>query len=411
MLTRVGCAVLVVGAFGCADWHSPLASRSGIARSLDASSIPYASGVHAAAIPELDTVASCCAMIGDVFGVQGMNDLGEVVGTHLIRFQVPGTGQFADSMIAFSWTRDFGVRFLRAAPGNPALGFSNALGVNDRAQVVVTIPGSRGDSVLSYVGIWNWFGGVRRLRNLSDYFQQTPLPLGSPCSATGINLAGVAIGVCAIAANAGPIATVWSAFGTPWPLTGHVFAASANGISDAGYIAGGEPLMLGGNHGLVFTPSGQMRVLPNPPSAHTQYAVALAVNDSGYAAGYRVSTDSGCANPVAWLAADTAIVIGPCGGFENLGPGGARSTSAATGISDDGIVVGTASAPNVPQFAFVWTPASGLERLPGLAAGIARTHEYSAAIGINKRHQVIGWVANDVEGYHHVVVWSLPGGA
>ncbi len=201
-------------------------------------------------------------------------------------------------------------------------------------------------------------------------------------------------------------------FGTPWPLTGQVFGGSTNGISDAGYVAGGEPLGLGGNHGLVFTPSGQVRVLPNPPSkpagAHTQYAVALAVNDSGYAAGYRVSTDSACASPVVWLAADTAIVIGPCGGFQNLGPRGPRSMSAATGITDDGIVVGTTSPFQVRQFAFIWTPALGLQRLPGLQGGVALTHEYSAAVGITKHHQVIGWVGNDVEGYHHVVVWTLP---
>ena len=183
-----------------------------------------------------------------------------------------------------------------------------------------------------------------------------------------------------------------------------------HGISSTGFVAASPDGLSG--HALVLTMSGTQRTLPDPRTgaghAGTNLTAALAVNDSGWAAGYRVVGDSTtCADgaqAVAWLAADTAIVIGDCS-FTLTFP----TAAAATGISDDGIVVGSAGDPakGGGPFAFVWTAASGLQRLPGLEGGTAKIQDWSGAVAINHKHQVLGWVRTSL-GIYRTVVWTLP---
>jgi hypothetical protein len=128
----------------------------------------------------------------------------------------------------------------------------------------------------------------------------------------------------------------------------------------------------------------------------------MAVNDSGWAAGYQTPFDPTCSSPrqaVAWLKADTVVSLG-----------GACGDLGATGITDDGIVVGTGRTPpstSSVRYAFVWTAATGLQRLPGLEGGAALAQEESAALAVNHRHQVLGWVVS-ANGVHHTVIWTLP---
>jgi hypothetical protein len=367
------------------------------ALSVAAGGIPFATGVHTAAIPALDQTES----IGTHYMPSALNDLGEIVG---MRFSSDTLGA------AFSWTPTFGLRLTQIG--------DTVLRVNNDGMVALSEPGNPGTDSLfpsENAAIWDWQGNVRRLRLVSTFFIPGIIGQGedSPaCAATGgITDGGVVVGVCHVVGH-GSVPTIWTRFGTPWPISGHfIDGYTPHGISRTGFIAAGPD---GNNsHAIVLTMTGIQRILPDPPGVTTGHAgtertAALAVNDSGWAAGYRVVGDSAScqggtnAQAVVWLAADTAIVIGDCS-FSLTFP-----TAAATGISDDGIVVGiTTDQANGAPFAFVWTATGGLRRLPGLEGGAAQTQDWSGAVAINHKRQVLGWVLTSF-GRYRTVVWTLP---
>jgi hypothetical protein len=364
------------------------------ALSVAAGGIPFATGVHTAAIPALDQTQSTHYI------PSALNDWGEIVGR---RFSSDTLGS------VFSWTSKYGLRLTQKAGGD------TVLRVNNAGAVALSAPGNPGTDSLfpsNNAAIWDWQGNVRRLRLLSTYFIPGIIGKGedSPaCAGTGgITDGGVVVGVCHVAGH-GNVPTIWTKSGTPWPISGHLINGyTPNGISRTGFVAAGPDGFSG--HALVLTMTGIQRVLPDPPAgaghAGTSLTAALAVNDSGWAAGYRVVGDSarcsGGTNAVVWLAADTAIVIGDCSFIPTF------PTAGATGISDDGIVVGiTADPASGDPFAFVWTAAGGLKRLPGLEGGAALSQEWSGAVAINHKHQVLGWVRTSLFAYR-TVVWTLP---
>ncbi len=363
--------------------------------SVAAGVIPFASGVHTAAIPALDQTQHTRYI------PMALNDWGLIVGQRLSSDTL-GT--------AFRWSAHFGLQLTQSG--------DTVLRVNNAGDVALSEPGNPGTDSLfpsENAAIWDWQGNVRRLRLLSTFF--IPVVIGSgdnspACAGTGgITNAGVVVGFCVVAGQ-GRVPTIWTKFGTPWPISGQLIKGyMPHGISSTGFIAAGPEGIDG--HALVLTMTGAQRMLPDPPMgaghAGTDQTAALAVNDSGWAAGYRVVGDTAgrcsggqSAQAVAWLAADTAIVIGDCSVSLTF------PSAAATGISDDGIVVGITTDPaSLSPFAFVWTATRGLQRLPGLEGGGAQTQDWSGAVAINHKHQVLGWVRTSV-GVYRTVVWTLP---
>lgn len=340
--------VSAIVTIACSDAPHPLASHE-LARQSVADSIPYAAGVHVAALPGLTNLVSSITF--------PINDFGEVVGEYQ-------TGATTPSM-AFKYQTQRGLRAL-------ALPNTTGAGVNNQGLVAIGILTDSGNAV----GTWDWFGNVRVFRNLSTL----------DCFPAGINNSNVVVGSCSVRSVPGLIATTWSPHGTPnalHPGGGAAFIqAQAFAISDSGYIAGGPD-----NNGspFVFTPTGQERLLPTAGAAPT-FNSATAVNNHGWAAG----TLSGpCAvgyRAVAWIA-DTLDDIGVCG--------------IAYDIDDNGVVVGTVQTAS-EQFPFVWDVKNGLRRLPGLFAG----DESGIAGRINHNHQVTGLMY--ANGNQYTVVWTLP---
>jgi hypothetical protein len=411
--TIVGLCVMTLAgsvSIACTDAPAPLTSPRDMVTSVQsASSIPYATGVHTAAIPALDPVFSTGGL------PTGINDGDEIIGDQVLH------GPGLDSVIGVAWTAHFGLRRFPLGVGQS----TGTVGVNNLGQVVMILPGIPPQPIgitPHSAAIWNWFGNVRQLPLLSNYaFTSGSIPIFPSCIPAGINNSSVVAGVCTIPSASfggsinGPYATIWTKSGTPWPITGTLAPANVTAISDAGYVAGGQVVGGGPGNAVVFTPAGRELILPNPTGKSTSSAEAMAVNNTGQAAGFRIRADPACgtqaSQPVVWLTADSALDIGACGSSIPLGSSFAPQTT-AVGITDDGIVVGnsvdSASTNNDQRFAFVWTPATGLQRLPGLEGGVAKTQEILVAVAINHRHQVVGWVRNDVQGYFHTLVWTLP---
>ena len=125
--------------------------------------------------------------------------------------------------------------------------------------------------------------------------------------------------------------------------------------------------------------------------AHNNSAVN-AVTSHGWAAGY--SSEGGCQQAVAWLAhtgqSYPEFRMGVCG--------------QANGLTHDWYVVGTASDSALDassDWAFVWFPGPGTQRLPGLGG----TGETSTAVAVSAIHHVLGTITSG--GTTHVVIWNV----
>jgi uncharacterized membrane protein len=348
------------------------AAAAGLARTAGTSvqRAPIATGVHTAVLPGLD---------GPNFVVAGINDWAEVVGSKVLPplQGVPITR-------AFHWQLTRGLVVLDV----PGIVTSGAAGVNNLGQVAVAI----NTDTSGHAGIWSWDGSLRVLRLLSTYSQ--PSIGGLPyCTATGINNHGEVAGNCWVVNVVEDVPTVWTPSGRPDGFGGPNGAGHgdrlfglAGGLSDAGFIAGIVDLGVNTPLGFVISPSADVVMLPG--------GSALAVNDSGWAVGRTLSsspTPPPCLRALAWLRGFALQDLGTCG--------------QANGITDDGVIVGTAtdSAGHAP-YAFVWTAADGLRRLPGLDA--KGTDETSSAVAINRQHQIVGSITS--QGAQHVVMWTLP---
>lgn len=329
-----------------------------------------AHGVHVTTLHGLD---------GPAVTVSAINDWAEVVGTM-------SAGGGASS--AFHWQLTRGLTVLPMPGGMSTMGS----GVNNVGEVAITVATPSG----SQAAVWPWSGAVRMLSLLSTFKRG---PAAPACVARGINNGHLVVGTCFVPVLDEEAPTVWTASGRPdglhegggsdgVPLEGFAYA-----ISDAGFVSGGPDETSFSPMAFVFTPSNTLVSLASEEngSANTSWA-ALAVNDSGWAAGYSpIAAGNSCLRAVAWLRLFTLHDLGTCG--------------AATGITDDAIVVGTATdTTGHASFAFVWTADSGLRRLPGLNA--TGTGETSSASAINRNHQIVGSITSS--GAQHAVMWTLP---
>jgi len=396
----VATAQTAVACCACTDTAGPMALRTGtIERTLAIDSIPYLAGVHLAALPGLDYNHPPVAM----------NDWGEVVGTYNV-----GIPNVFGPEYAYKWQATRGLTILSTPDVQ-----SVATGVNDSGQVAITVFTDTSSSA----AIWGWFGGVKVLRDLSTYRTPSAHPM---CQGGPINNHGIVAGRCTIlgavdqpcgAAQWFP--TLWTTFGTPdafHPGGGPAFRdANVPGWTDAGFAAG----TFFGNacgssdhpHAYVYNAiTHEERMLPDLVIGGVAVSTfANAVNNNGYVVGSAITLQPNCDDhAVVWLADGVARDLGICG--------------IATGISDDGIVIGTYEnrLPGDSAFAFVWTPTTGVLRLPhlypahGASPGAPFPNETSGAIAINRKHQILGSVTangfNTEPPTSIAVMWTLPAG-
>jgi hypothetical protein len=357
----LGCSTAV---FACSTGTAPdLTSTAGFARS-QASAIlpPYAPGAHVAALPGL---------AGNSVFPMAINDFGEVVG------YIEGGAAGLPSAFKYQTTR--GLHTLTLPGGQPSF----ATSVNDRGQVGITVDVDSGQRA----AIWSWFGDVTISKLLSTWV--APNPAGFPsCQLTGIGENGATVGTCTVGATLTSLATVWTASGTPDVLAPSGGASRITGdataIGRTGYIIGNDSIA---SAGFLFGPGDHERLLP-PLGA----SKAAAVNDSGWVAGTVFISAAVGSHAAAWMRGDTVIDLNIVG--------------EAKGISEDGIVAGTSLDPRYPhEFAFVWTAANGLERLPPLEGGSAGANETTMVIAMNHQHQVLGQVETATG--LQTVVWTI----
>jgi len=352
-IVSVTAGVLTVAALACSRTDQSVSAPTIAERSVAASGLPIAAGVHVAALPGLDGPAATPAAI---------NDFGEVVGLYVLPNGI-GT--------AFKWQGSRGLTTY--PPVGPDAG-----AVNNHGDVLLQNLGSQ-------LGIWDWYGNVRPLRLLSTY---TNNAVDSPfCGLGGINDRDVVVGYCMVGAapNFRQLATVWTPFGTPDVLLtggpGTEISGIASAVSNTGYIVGTDSIR---QSGFVWTGQGKVTYLPYPGGS-----TATAVNDSGWVAGTVSSVDSAAV----WLHGDSLMVL-PVHVFVTV-----------SGISNSGEVVGSSS--GAVPFAWVWTRAHGAQKLPPLEGGTAGAQEVAQAFGINQQHQIIGRVL-ETSGAIHSVIWTLP---
>ena len=332
--------------------------------------MPYATGVHTASVP---LPAGC--------ETGSLNDWTELTGSCS-----PGdTG----TAVVFRWDRARGIQYLTFSNSDTT---ASPRRVNNSGQVLVELSTFTGGPSPN-AAIWEWSGALRLLRPVSTY--------ASYCLPGGINDLGAVVGGCDVSLNF--FATTWTPFGTPdvvnvagGPALGG--GAFATAISDAGYVAGwGGP----DDNAWLFTPSRQLLILPMLQNVGAYAMQAMAVNSSGAAAGNAETGNGNCPNEaVVWLQPDSVTDLGVCG--------------QALGITDDNVVVGTGT-PNGAEpldstFAFVWTAAGGLRRLPNLFGN--STRQNSSASAINRKYQIVGVLRsgprNALSNPTYTMLWTVP---
>jgi hypothetical protein len=284
-----------------------------------------------------------------------INDSDEIVGNN--------NGQ------PFRWTAAGGVQNL-ATPGTTNGGV--AVAVNDNGDVLGDVSFSDG----LHAVVWLPDGTMRVFPNPP---LASNLPPEAACQATAINIYAQIVGVCTQppSSNLAGLIYYWHA-----PTVVSRVAAEYTSISDDGWM-GGE-LLSGGP--FVQSPTGQVITLyGHDDSLHTN-ALVSAVSRHGWAAGQ--SDEGGCLQAVAWLYQPgqhwPEYRMGVCGYSE--------------GITPDWYVIGQGFDPNFTpssQFAFVWYPGKGTQRLPSFS------NLMTTAIAINAKHHVLGLVGSQV------VIWDV----
>jgi hypothetical protein len=378
MLRTVVCIVssaLVVLTFAaCSDATPPTADRASGHPAISADLLPVATGVHVAVLTGLDQV-----------NATALNDWGEVVGSIV----TSGGGTQA-----FKWQATRGLRVLTTPSGV----VTNAVGVNNAGQVAITITTDTSQSA----AIWDWFGHVMPLRDLSTYRTASARPT---CTASAINNAGIVAGTCTVLGQPSSIPTIWTKSGRPdalhWNGGSLIEHGYANAIADSGIVSIYDSIPVDGAiiGGTAWSLKAQREVTP-PGAVSARTTVGnLVANDSGYAAGW---VTGGCPQ----LA---ALFIAP---FDGAQPPEIGICGAGVGISDDNVAVGWGYVNNHvggPTFAWVWKPAYAFapHALPGLEGGAAAARETSVATAINHRHQILGVITTST-GQRHTVIWTLP---
>jgi hypothetical protein len=325
----------------CGDASAPSSSTTPMLRAARASAYPVASAT-VRVLPGLDGATP-----------SAINDHDLVVGGVASK--------------AFRWDPPNGFHLLPVAPGTE---FSFASAVNDTGVIIGTVGG--------HVWLWKPDGESHPLGNVG-------------CTGGGINKWGFIVGQCVTV----PEFFTYSTATFPWHAPAIIDSSrlgNYTSVSDDDWIGGTGDGAAPGPPFLV-SPTHQYIGLHNHdglPAIGDVRAVTL----HGYAAGFDREGNCKFGQAVAWLAAPNQVFpefrLGTCG--------------QANGITHDWTVVGTgidSVATPASQWAFVWVPGKGTQRLPGLGGA----NESSAAWAINELHHVVGTVTSN--GVQHVVIWTL----
>jgi hypothetical protein len=230
--------------------------------------------------------------------------------------------------------------------------------------------------------IW-WHSGGTTLLPPTFPFEVPGFPMG--CGAWAVNDSGYVVGTCMPNVN-------W--FVTEWRPDGTLLKQNCCGVLTAiasnQYITGYD-LTFDPPIALLWPPGAPYYTLIGLNNGHMENSEGLAVNTSGWVAGY--ATVSGIDNSV--LSAMLWVPGQPQRILSHLG--------VATGVDNWGNVVGFhRDSASGPRTAFLWNFATGAHFLPGLPGG-----GETAAVAINSVNpEILGW-AIDSHGVKHTVIWTF----
>ena len=158
-------------------------------------------------------------------------------------------------------------------------------------------------------------------------------------------------------------------------------------------IAAGS-MGVGPGHAFLWTPAKGMVDLGTLSGDVS--SLALGINNAGQVIGFSASsfvpTVSG--RGFFWSATDSMIDLGAASGV----------TATPFAINNAGQVVGSASPPSGPSYAFLWTKANGMVNVGGLGSDTI-----SSATAINNKGQVVG-ASVDANRVLHLFSWTQAGG-
>jgi probable HAF family extracellular repeat protein len=176
-----------------------------------------------------------------------------------------------------------------------------------------------------------------------------------------------------------------------------VSVGSAEDINDRGQVVG-ISASAAGVDSYLWSPRAGFTTLARLPGATTTTAVAI--NEPGAVAG-TAELEGGLRRPVVWAAPDRIRDIGSYGRYVFESPDSSWSVDAAiaTDINDRGHVVGSTSAPEYPEVAYLWSEREGMQLL-GTLGGL-----YSTAWAVNVWDEVVG-TAELADGTHHGFLWA-----
>jgi probable HAF family extracellular repeat protein len=299
------------------------------------------------------TITDLGTLSGGYSDPTGINDHGAVVGNATV---APNS-----AYRAFLWTAAQGMQNLGTLPGGSA---SFGQGINIAGEVVGASYSATTSRYSAF--LWTKGGGMQDLGTLG----------GSNSFAYGINNSGAVVGYADLP-NGTTDAFLWTQAEGMEDLgnLGGGYAV-ALGIDDSGEVVGYSSVINGSYHAFTWTQAAGMQDINRLNPATN--SVASAINLSGQIAGYAVPFPT---------TPPTSAVIWAQGGAERVL--GAGAASAAVGMNNLGAVVGF-QGPHPEGYAWLWTPAGGVENLNDLippnsgwmldqASAINQTGEIAAA--------------------------------
>ncbi|MDX2148750.1 MAG: hypothetical protein SFZ23_14650 [Planctomycetota bacterium] len=283
-----------------------------------------------------------------------------------------GVGRSVGSNVstAFSWTRQLGI-----TPLAPLAGRAHAVanGANDSGLVVGTASTTLfGSSPLPV----SWSSGVAT---------QLPLPAGQTLGrANDVNAQGFVVG--SLNSGNNEVGVVWDADATPSIITattpGGAVMRTAFQINDSGLVCGFgiDPSNLARNVGVLYDiANGTMSEVP--PLAGQNGAIAFGISNTGFVVGAS-SLNQANGLPFIWSAGTGSVAI-PL-------PQGTTQGS-ARGVNAAGWVVGTASGAFAVPFLFDGRTTYRVQDLiPAGTGWDLSTNTSSAALGISDNGIIIG---------------------
>lgn len=176
-----------------------------------------------------------------------------------------------------------------------------------------------------------------------------------------------------------------------------VAAVDAADINDRGVVAGTCVSAAGQD---AYTWSRRKGFVTLVRIANVDGMTATAINDRGVVAGNAEWADS-TKHPVIWTDSGEVRDLGVFGtySFESPDSSWSVSTAMATDINNRGHVVGSTSAPEYAEVAYLWKPGQGMKLLGTLGGAT------STAWAVNVRDEVVG-SAERADGTRRAFVWS-----